>query len=129
MKLEAKGRILLEEERRVDPVKLAELAVALGTDTAQDTARLVLFFAPAMIGQDDLAAALDLDFSRALLVGHRWHWERPFTPAETVAVRLQVEDVYFKGDNGFAIVVAEFRDAAGELIQAQWTTFIERGTA
>src|SRR5436305_1246735 len=115
----AKGRTILEEERTVEPVKLAELAQALGTPTASETAALVPFFGPTLAGEQRLAETLDMNFSRALLVGQAWRWERPFVAGERVTVRLFVEDVFFKGENSFALVVAEARDSVGTLVQEQ----------
>lgn len=127
MNVSAKGRTIVEEERRIEPVKLEELERAIGTATAADSARLVPFFGPTIAGDQKLVEVLDLDLSRALLAGQAWEWERPFEPGETVGVHLYVEDVFTKGDNTFAVVVSEFRGTGGELIQTQRTTFIERG--
>jgi hypothetical protein len=124
---QAKGRVIVDEQRRVEPVKIDELTAALGTATAADTARIVPFFGPTLAGTDRFVEALGLDLSRALLVGHRWRWARPLQPGETLTARLHVDDIYTKGDNTFAVVVAELRDDTGDLVQQQWTTFIERG--
>jgi hypothetical protein len=129
MDLNAKGRVVLETELRVEPVKVAELVAAIGTPTAADTAPLVSFFGATIGGDDRLVAALGMDLSRALLSGHRYDWQRPFEPGETVQARLVVEDVFEKGANQFAVLLAEFRDTAGELIQSQHTTFIERSAS
>lgn len=123
----AKGRTIVEGERRIEPVKLEELALAIGTETAAESSRLVPFFGPTIAGDQRLVEVLDLDLSRALLAGQAWEWERPFVSGETVGVHLYVEDVFAKGDNTFAVVVSEFRGTDGELIQTQRTTFIERG--
>ena len=127
MDLTAKGRTIVEGERTVEPVKLEELALAIGTNTAAETATLVPFFGATVAGDAKLVEALDVDLARLLLAGHAWQWERPFVPGETVGVHLYVEDVFTKGDNSFAVVVSEFRGAEGDLVQVQRTTFIERG--
>jgi hypothetical protein len=124
---QAKGRVLVDGERRVEAVKITELAEALNTPSASQTATLVPFFGPTLAGQEHFVDTLEIDLSRALLAGHRWHWERPLEPGETVTARLFVDDVFVKGDNTFAVVVTEVRDGAGDLVQQQWTTFIERG--
>jgi len=114
---------------RVEPVKLAELAAAIGTDSAGTTAPLVLWFGPTVAGDDLLVETIGLDLGRALLAGQRYDWERPFRPGETVGVKLAVDDVYEKGANQFAVLLAEFRDDDGAIIHTQHTTFIERGQA
>ena len=129
MDLESKGRTVHEAELRVEPVKLAELVAAIGTPNAADTASLVLWFGATIGGDEKLVAALSMDLSKALLSGHRYDWVRPFRSGETVNAKLVVEDVFEKGANHLAVLVAEFRDADGELIQTQHTTFIERGAA
>jgi len=129
MDLGSKGRVVYEARLRVEPVKLAELEAAIGTPTAAETASLVLFFGATMGGDDRLVAALEMDLSRALLSGHRYQWQRPFQPGETVDARLTVDDVFEKGTNQFAVLRAEFRDASNDLIQTQLTTFIERAAS
>jgi acyl dehydratase len=121
--------VVHEAELKVEPVKLAELEAAIGTANAAETASLVVWFGATIGGDDRLVAALGMDLSRALLSGHRYDWRRPFRPGETVTARLLVEDVFEKGNNHFAVLLAEFRDADGELIQTQHTTFIERKAA
>lgn len=127
MKQDAKGAVIHEAAMTVQPVKVAELASAIGTDSAAETAALVLWFGPTVAGDARLVEVLDLDFSRALLAGHTYEWARPFRPGEQIQARLVVDDVYTKGDNQFAVVKAEFRDAGGDVVQSQRTTFIERG--
>ncbi|HVU72881.1 MAG TPA: MaoC family dehydratase N-terminal domain-containing protein [Mycobacteriales bacterium] len=129
MDLQSKGRTVHEAELRVEPVKLAELVTAIGTANAEDTASLVLWFGATIGGDDKLVATLGMDLSKALLSGHRYDWVRPFRAGEAVHAKLVVEDVFEKGANHLAVLVAEFRDADGELIQTQHTTFIERGAA
>jgi hypothetical protein len=129
MDLGAKGRTVHEGELRVEPVKLAELEAAIGTKSAAETASLVVWFGATIGGDDKLVQALGMDLSRALLAGHRYDWRRPFVSGETVQARLVIEDVFEKGANHMAVLLAEFRDSAGELIQTQHTTFIERGAA
>jgi acyl dehydratase len=129
MDLQSKGKVVHEGELRVEPVKLAELAAAIGTATAAETSSLVLWFGPTVAGDAALVDAIGLDLSKALLAGHRFDWSRPFRAGETVQARVAVEDAYEKGANHFAVLVAEFRDADGAIIQTQHTTFIERGAA
>jgi hypothetical protein len=126
MDLESKGRVVHEAVLRVEPVKVAELEAAIGTEHAEATASLVTWFGATIGGDARLVEALGMDLSRALLSGHRYDWKRPFRPGETVHARLAIEDVYAKGANHLAVLVTEFRDDAGELIQTQHTTFIER---
>lgn len=122
----AKGQVVLETERRVEPVKLDELATALGTPTAAQTATLVPFFGPTVAGERAIAEALELDFAKALLAGLSYDWRRPFQSGETVQIRVLVEEVYRRGANWFGIVLCEFRGADGELVQQQRVTFVER---
>jgi acyl dehydratase len=129
MDLNSKGRLIHEAELTVEPVKLAELVAAIGTPTASETASLVLWFGATIGGDDNLVQALDMDLGRALLSGQRYEWNRPFRPGETVRARLTVADVIEKGSNHLAVILAEFRDEAGDLIQSQHTTFIEKGSA
>ena len=126
MDLGSKGRIVHEAELRVEPVKLAELEAAIGTPTAAATASLVPWFGATIGGDERLVKALDMDLSRALLSGHRYEWTRPFEVGETVKASLTVAEVYEKGNNQFAVLITEFRDGNGELIQTQHTTFVER---
>lgn len=129
MRSGAVGDVVFEATLRVEPVKLAELAAAVGTETADDTARLVPWFGVTVGGDQRLVDTLEMDLGRALLAGHRYEWNRPFEPGEEIAARVVVESVYEKGGNEFAVLRTEFRDRTGELAQAQTTTFIERGAA
>lgn len=122
----AKGRTLIEVSKRVEPVKLGEVAAAIGTETGSETARLVPYFGPTIAGEQALVDLLGLDLSRALLGGQSYEWTRPFEPDESVDIRVFVEDVYDKGNNTFGVVGTEIRDNSGEVVQRQQTTFIER---
>ena len=122
-----KGETLYAVTRTVDAGKLDELAQAIGTTTGPQTAALIPFFGPTLNGELYVRDRLDLDLSRALMAGIAYEWRRPFVTGETVDVRLFVEDMYQKSESTFAIVTTEFRDGAGELIQRQRATFIERG--
>jgi hypothetical protein len=124
-----KGEVLFEGRRRIDGLKLEELATALGSDTATETATLVPFFGPTVVGEELFVEALEVDFSRALLGGISYRWERPFQEGELVDVRLWVEDMYQKGNLQFAVVTSEYRDAAGAVVQVQRATFIEQGAS
>ena len=123
----AKGRTLVETERHLDDTTLGGLERAVGTSTGMETATLVPFFGPTVAGERTVVDGLGLDLSKALLGGQSYEWVRPFTPGEKVTVKVVVEDIYQKGPMQFGIVVSEFRDDRGELVQRQRTTFIERG--
>ncbi|MCU1455174.1 MAG: hypothetical protein JWN46_3320 [Acidimicrobiales bacterium] len=127
MKLDAKGTTIHEDSLTVELKQLEALGAAIGTPSAAETAGLVTWFGATVGGDAPLVKALDMDLSRALLTGQGYQWRRPFEVGEDVSVRVMVDDVYEKNGNQFAVVLAEFRDAGGELIQAQTTTFIERG--
>ncbi len=129
MNLSAKGQTLIETVQRVEPVKLAELAAAIGSPTAEQTARLVPYFGPTVAGEQPLVELLGLDLSRALLAGQAYEWILPLEPNEGVTIRVFVEDVFEKGDNVFGVVATEIRDETGAVAQRQRTTFIERRTA
>jgi hypothetical protein len=121
-----KGQTLIQLTRAVDAGKLDELAQAIDSPSASDTATLVPFFGPSLNGEGYVRDRLEIDTSRALLAGIAYEWVRPFVPGETVDVQLLVEDIYEKGSNQFAIVATEFRDSSGELVQRQRATFVER---
>lgn len=129
MDLDSKGRVVHEATLRVEPVKVSELEDAIGTPTAPATASLVTWFGATIGGDARLVEALGMDLSRAMLSGHRYDWNRPFRPGETVHAKLAVEDAFEKGANQFAVLIAEFRDDEGGLIQTQHTTFIERSAS
>ena len=129
MRSDVVGDVVFEATLRVEPVKLAELAAAVGTDSAEDTARLVPWFGVTVGGDQLLVDALEMDLGRALLAGHRYEWHRPFESGEAITARVVVESVHTKGSNDFAVLRTEFRDQSGELAQTQTTTFIERGAA
>ena len=69
MKTSSKGKVLLAVHQKVEPVKLAEVAGAIGTDSAGETAGLVPYFGPTIAGEQLLVDVLGLDLSRALLAG------------------------------------------------------------
>lgn len=127
MKTSSKGKVLLAVHQKVEPVKLAEVAGAIGTDSAGETAGLVPYFGPTIAGEQLLVDVLGLDLSRALLAGQSYEWTRPLLPDETVDIRVFIEDVYEKGNNIFGVVGTEIRDNSGELVQRQRTTFIQAG--
>lgn len=127
MHVHAKGAVLAEDDLTVGRAGLDALARALGTPSGAQTATLVPFFGPVVGGDSQVVDVLGLDLSRALLGGIGYEWQRPFEPGETVHVRVVVEDVYPKGSNQFGVVIAEFTDAEGALIQRQSATFVERG--
>ncbi|WP_214369818.1 MaoC family dehydratase N-terminal domain-containing protein [Pseudonocardia sp. H11422] len=127
MREDAKGTTLVEDELTVSTATLQALGRAIGTPGAGDTATLVPYFGAVIGGESTVVDGLGLDLSRALLAGIGYEWHRPFVPDERVRVRVVVEDVYAKGANQFGIVVAEFADLDGALVQRQSITFIERG--
>ena len=129
MNLDTLGQVLVDTELVVDEGRVRQLAAALGTPTAMETALRVLFFGPTAAGQDSVVGALDMDLGRALQGGQSYEWHRPFRIGETVRCRVVVEDILDKTTLHLATVLAEFRGADGELIQRQRTTFIERALA
>ncbi|THJ25641.1 MaoC family dehydratase N-terminal domain-containing protein, partial [Candidatus Frankia alpina] len=110
------------------PDVLAALVRAVGSPAGAATAALVPYFGAAVGGESTAVDGLGLDLSRALLAGIDYDWRRPFAPGERVHVRVTVEDVFRKGANQFGLLAAEFTDAAGDLVQRQTVTFIERGS-
>ena len=129
MNLDVIGQKIVDAEIVVDPHRLADLAAALGTESADETALLVPFFAATAAGQESVIGPLELDLSRALQGGQAFEWHRPFRVGETVRLQVEVADLYEKNATQYATVIAEFRDADGALIQRQRTMFIERGKA
>lgn len=129
MKLEAEGTTVYRGEEVVNTHRLNGLASALRSASAEETARLVPFFGPTMAGETHFVDVLGLDLSRALLGGITYEWVRPFSDGETVQVQVVIDKVFDKGSNRFGVVVAEFSDGDGALIQRQSSTFIERGAA
>jgi hypothetical protein len=125
VRTEAEGAIVFKGEEVVTQDRLTQLAAALNSDSAAATATLVPWFGPTVAGETEFVEILGLDLSRALLAGLSYHWERAFVPEETVSVTVFIEKVFDKGSNRFGIVVAEFSDTAGSLIQRQTATFIE----
>ncbi len=124
-----KGQTIFEGRRTVESGTLDDLELALGTESAAQTATLVPFFGPSVAGEELFVEKLGIDYERALLGGISYEWSRPFRDGEAVDIRLWVEDVYQKGNMTFAIVNTEFCDAAGETVQVQKCTFIERGAS
>jgi hypothetical protein len=124
-----KGQTLFEVQRTIDEHKLEELTTALNSTTASQTATLVPFFGPTIPGEELFVELLGLDLSRALLAGISYTWARPFTVGERVNVKVSVEDLFEKSGMQFVVVMSEFTDQAGELVQTHKATFIERGAA
>lgn len=129
MKEGLKGQTLFEVQRTIDEHKLEELTTALDSETAGQTATLVPFFGPTIPGEELFVERLGLDLSRALLAGIAYTWARPFKAGEQVNVKVSVEDLYEKAGMQFVVVMSEFTDTAGELVQTHKATFIERGAA
>ncbi|MBW0104517.1 MaoC family dehydratase N-terminal domain-containing protein [Pseudonocardia sp. KRD291] len=122
----AKGRTLAEADLSITPELLARLSGALGTGSGPRTATLVPSFAATVGGESTVVDGLGMDLSRALLGGLGYEWERPFVPGETVHVRVTVDDVFTKGANQFGVIVAEYSDGGGAVVQRQSITFVER---
>ena len=127
MRSDRKGHQLLSVSLKAHAIKLEEIAHALGdTPSAHHTARLGLFFGPTVVGYRNFVEAIDLDLERALLGGHETTWTRPFVAYEPVRAEMTMLD--HQNKNGMEIGVFEttFTTPAGEPIQVQRTTFIER---
>ncbi|MDB5818698.1 MAG: hypothetical protein JWQ11_2338 [Rhizobacter sp.] len=121
------ARPLLGASLTAHAVKLDELAVALGdTPTSARTAALGLFFGPTVVGYRKFVAAIDLDLDRALLGGHEVTWQRPFAANEPVEAVMTMVEHSQKNGMEFGTFETRFSTPAGELIQTQRTTFVER---
>ncbi len=129
MRLEAAGAIVYDGREVISSARLDDLARAIGTSSAAETAGLVPYFAPTVAGETHFVDVLGLDLTRALLGGLSYEWGRPFEAGEAVGVKVFVEKVFDKGSNRFGVVVAEFTGTDGGFIQRQSATFIERGAA
>jgi acyl dehydratase len=127
MHREQKGKTLLQASLVVRSVKVDELAQALGdTPSSRETARLGLFFGPTMVGSRRFVQAIGLDLERALLGGHEMNWVRPYADDETVQASVTMVDHQDKNGMEIGVFETRFTTPAGELIQTQRTTFIER---
>jgi hypothetical protein len=124
-----KGQTLFTVQRVVDPQKLHEVASALDSATAATTATLMPFFGVVVGGEERILEFLELDLARSLLAGFSCEWVRPFRPRESVTAEVSVEDVYEKPGMQFGVVRIRFMDEAGETIQTQRATFVERAAA
>jgi hypothetical protein len=127
MRSDKKGHKLLSVALKVHAIKLDEIAHALGdTPSASETARLGLFFGPTVVGYRDFVDAIDLDLERALLGGHETTWTRPFNADEPVRAEMTMVDHQDKNGMEIGVFETTFTTPAGEPIQVQRTTFIER---
>jgi acyl dehydratase len=126
MDLDTLGRVIVDTELVVDEARVTQLAKAIGTPTAMDTALRAPFFGPTAAGQESVVGPLQMDLARALQGGQSYEWHRPFRVGETVRLIVTIEDILDKTTLHLATVLAEFRGADGELIQRQRTAFIER---
>jgi hypothetical protein len=124
-----KGQVLVSTETRAHAVKIAELEALLDTPSAGVTARLMPFFGPTIVGEARFVEALGLNLDRALLGGHELAFRRPFVPDEAVNVEMRLADYSEKNGMQFGTVETRFSTPAGEEIQVQRTTFIERMVA
>jgi hypothetical protein len=129
MNIEIKGKVLVDAELVVETERLAQLADAIGTKSASETAMLVPFFGPTAAGQDSVVGPLEMSLQRGLQGGQSYEWHRAFVPGETVRVTVVVEDILDKGTMHLATVLSEYRGVGGELIQRQRTVFVERPDA
>lgn len=129
MNLDARNLTVVKETRQVTEMKLKELESAIGGVGASDAAEMVAFFGPTVAGEQRLVDMLDMDLTRALLVGQSYEWARPFTRDEFVIIHVVIKEVFQKGSNAFAVVETEITSETGEMIQLQTATFIERGPA
>ena len=108
-------------------IKMEELAHALGdTPTSRQTASIGLFFGPTVVGYRDFVDAISLDLNRALLGGHEASWHRPFQPDESVSAEMVMVEHTEKNGMQIGVFETRFTTPAGEPIQTQRTTFIER---
>lgn len=126
MNLDILGQVVVDTDLVVDPARIEQLATAIGTPTAMDTALRAPFFGPTAAGQDSVVGPLQMDLSRALQGGQSYEWHRPFRIGETVRLKVIIEDILDKTTLHLATVLAEFRGTDGELIQRQRTSFVER---
>lgn len=127
MRSERKGQKLLSVSLVAHGIKLEEVAHALGdTPSAADTARLGLFFGPTVVGSARFVEAVGLDLGRALLGGHETVFVRPYVPDEPVLAEMTMVDHQDKNGMEIGVFETRFTTPAGEPIQTQRTTFIER---
>ena len=124
-----KGQALFTLQRTVDPQKLHEVATALDSATAAETATLVPFFGVTVGGEERIVEALQLDLARSLMAGISYEWVRPFRAQESVVVEVSVEDFYEKSGMQFVVILIRFADESGETIQMQRATFVEKEAA
>jgi len=124
------GKILFAGRVTVSPKRINALAQALGGTPGQSPAAdVVPFFGPTVVGERLVVDGIELNLSRALLGSQTYQWTRPFRPDEEVEVLVTVEKAWEKNGMQFATIASDFREPAGDLIQSQTTTFIERGGA
>ena len=127
MRREKNGQKLLSVSLVAHAIKLEELAHALGdTPCAPRTACLGLFFGPTVVGYRDFVDAIGLDLERALLGGHEITFARPFKADEPVRAEMTMVDHQEKNGMEIGVFETRFTTPAGEAIQTQRTTFIER---
>lgn len=129
MNLGTLGQVIADLELVVDEGKVRQLARAIGTPTAMETALRVPFFGATTNGQDTVVGPLSMDLRRALQGGQSYEWHRSFRLGEKVRVVVTIEDILDKGTLHLATVLSEFRDVDGQLIQRQRTTFVERAVS
>jgi len=125
MRTEAAGDVVFEGRIQVSQAKVDDLVRALGSSSATKSATLVPFFGPTVAGETEFVEVLGLDLAKALLGGLSYDWQRPFVVDEVLTAKVFIESVYDKGSNRFGVVVGEFVDDHGQLVQRQTATFIE----
>ena len=106
-------------------IKITELARILGTETAEETARVCLFFGTTLNGDLEVPLKMGAVMDQVLMVGHELNWSRLFEPDEPVEVEVTLDDVFDKGDRRFAVVKSVYASPAGEEIQTQISTFTQ----
>jgi len=127
MRQELLGKQVLSTDLVAHGIKLEELGYAIGnTTTSATTAAIGLFFGPTVCGYRTFVEANQLDLDRALLGGHEIHWKRPFKADEHLQATMVMKEHTNKNGMEFGVFETEFRTPAGELVQMQRTTFIER---
>ena len=110
MNLDTLGQVIVDTELVVDEERVKQLARAIGTATAMETALRVPFFGSTAAGQESVVGPLQMDLRRALQGGQSYEWHRPFRLGETVRLTVTIEDILDKTTLHLATVLAEFRE-------------------
>lgn len=126
MKGELKGQVLLHGQVRAHSIKMDEISALLDSATGAETGRIGLFFGPTLFGYQRFVDAIGLDLRRGLLAGHEITWTRSFMPDEPIHAELRLVEHTQKNGSEIGTVETRFTTPAGEIVQTQRTTFIER---